>query len=112
MHFVICKYYQGLGSSRALRAAVVEASLRAPFNMYFSPFVCLSTPRGWLYLHFTYVRKECRLELPKRVFFLLRYARVAICMPFIQKFDVFTLRYKNQSHEFTLTHDIKFILEI
>jgi len=43
MHFVICKYYQGLGSSRALRAAAVEASLRAPFNMYFSPFVCLNT---------------------------------------------------------------------
>jgi len=31
MHFVICKYYQGLGSSRALRAVVVEASLHAPY---------------------------------------------------------------------------------
>lgn len=43
MHFVICKYYQGLGSLRALRAAVVEASLRAPFNRCISPPSCVQT---------------------------------------------------------------------
>ena len=74
MHFVICKYYQGLGSSRALRAAVVEASLRAPFNRCISPPSCvLSTLQGLLYLHFAYEREE----LSERIFFQDQYMRTA-----------------------------------
>lgn len=62
MHFVICKYYQGLGSSRALYTLAVESLLLSfllllylflllllllpSFNMYFSLLVYLSTPHG------------------------------------------------------------------
>ena len=88
MHFVICKYYQGLGSSRALRAAVVEASLRAPFNRCISPpSYVLSTLQGLLYLHFAYVRKE----LSKRVFFFNIYA---LHVHNSHRNSIFMLRYK------------------
>lgn len=63
MHFVICKYYQGLGGSRALRALVVEASSSSSSSCL--RLICISLPSRvlkhtsrLLYLHFAHAERR------------------------------------------------------